>query len=221
MIREEKHTAHRQGCYFWGNTQVLRYVRLKKMVQEKDTLNEKQSIPCWSWCHGLLLFLHQFMRFVLLLLLHHSGKLAIPHDHMFLLLHIILRVLFKSLQRQGDLIIWYSRVVLWLARDGNHWLSFLRRAYLPFVRNVFVAIYFQPIFDHQFRKFVLLMLQQYGEDCVVIGGRSTHFEISGYAIDLVDGAQCNCKHKHWFVFSTFLWTFQETDYFRLSCELVG
>ena len=27
------------------------------------------------------------------------------------------------------------------------------------------------------------------EDCVIIGGRSTHFEISICAIDLVDGAQ--------------------------------
>ena len=34
------------------------------------------------------------------------------------------------------------------------------------------------------------------------------------------GAQCKYKRKCWFVFYAFLWTFQETDYFRLSCELV-
>ena len=31
------------------------------------------------------------------------------------------------------------------------------------------------------------------EECVIIGGRSTPFEISIFAIDLVDGAQCKCK----------------------------
>ena len=36
-------------------------------------------------------------------MLHHSGKLAIPHYHLFLLLHILHLVLFKSLQRQGEL----------------------------------------------------------------------------------------------------------------------
>ena len=65
------------------------YGRLNKMVQEKDTSNEKQSLPCQSGCHGPLLFIHQFMIFVLLLLLHNSGKLAIPHDHLLLLLWII------------------------------------------------------------------------------------------------------------------------------------
>ena len=33
------------------------------------------------------------------------------------------------------------------------------------------------------------------EDCVIIGGRLTPFEISSCAIDLVDGAQCKCKCK--------------------------
>ena len=46
-----------------------------KMVQGKDTLNENQSLLCWRWCHGPLLFLRQFLRFVLLLLWHHSGYL--------------------------------------------------------------------------------------------------------------------------------------------------
>ena len=34
------------------------------------------------------------------------------------------------------------------------------------------------------------------EDCVMVGGRSTHFEISSCAIDLIDGAQCKFKRKH-------------------------
>ena len=33
------------------------------------------------------------------------------------------------------------------------------------------------------------------EDCVVIGGRSTPFEILSCAIDLVYGPQCKCKRK--------------------------
>ena len=95
------------------------YGRLNKMLQGKDTPNEKQILPCHSGCHGPLLFIHQFMSFVLLLLLHNSGKLAIPHDHLLLLLWII--------------------------------------------------------FDRQFRKVVLLVLQQYGKDCVIIGGRLKTF----------------------------------------------
>ena len=37
-----------------------------------------------------------------------------------------------------------------------------------------------------------------------------NLEISGCAIDLVDGAQCKCKRKHWFLFYSFLWTCRET-----------
>ena len=33
------------------------------------------------------------------------------------------------------------------------------------------------------------------EDCVIIGGRSTPFEILSFDIELVDGAQCKCKRK--------------------------
>ena len=87
---------------------------MKKMVQGKDTLNKNQSLPCQSWWHGPLLFLHQFLRFVLLLLLNYSGKLAIPRYYMFLLLQILRLFLFKSLQRQGDLrISGDSCVVFW------------------------------------------------------------------------------------------------------------
>ena len=171
------------------------------MDQVKDTLNEKQILPCRRWCHGPLLFLHQFLRFVILLMLHHSGKLAIPHDHFFLILQILHLVLFKSLHRQGNLSISRdSRVVFWWARDKNRRLSFLRRANLPFVWNRFVEIYFRPIFKPSILKFVLVVLQQCGKDCVVIGGRSTPFKISSCDIDLVDGAQCKCKRKHWFMF---------------------
>ena len=33
------------------------------------------------------------------------------------------------------------------------------------------------------------------EDYVIIGGRSTYFDISSCTIDLIDGAQCKCKCK--------------------------
>ena len=45
------------------------------------------------------------------------------------------------------------------------------------------------------------------EDCVIIGGRLTYFEISSGAIDLVDGAQCNVNVNLDLCFT-------------LSCELV-
>ena len=67
------------------------------------------------------------------------------------------------------------------------------RADLPFLWNVLV--YFRPIFDRQFRKVLLAMLQQCDEDCIVIGGSSTHFKILGCAIDLVDGVKCKYKRK--------------------------
>ena len=44
------------------------------MVQGKDTLNEKHILTFRRWFRGPLFFLHQFPRFVLLFLLHHSGK---------------------------------------------------------------------------------------------------------------------------------------------------
>ena len=147
MNCEEKYTVYFQGCYFWGDTQVLGYVILKKMVQGKDTLKNNQSLPYRHWCHGPLLFLHLFLSLVLLLLLYHSGKISIPHDHLFLLFQIIHLVLFKSLQRQGELSISVdTRVVFWWTIDGNFRLSFLKRADLPFFRNGFVAIFFSPIF---------------------------------------------------------------------------
>ena len=187
------------------------------MVQGKGTLNRNQSLSCLRWRNGLLFFIHQFLRLVLFLLLYHSGKIAIPHYHLFLLLHILQLVLFKSLHRQGNLSIsGDSRVVLWWDRDDNCRLSFLKRTDLPFAQSRFVAIYFWPIFVRQFRKFVLLVLQQYGNDCVIIGGRWTPFEISGCAIDLLDGVQCKCKCKKWFVFYAFLWTCRVTDYFQIS-----
>ena len=91
------------GFNSWGDTQFLGCRILKKMVQGKDTLNKKQSPPCWRWWHGPLFFIHRYLRSVLLLLLYHSGKLAIPHDHLFLHLQILHLVLFKSLQLQGKL----------------------------------------------------------------------------------------------------------------------
>ena len=124
MICEEKCTVHFQGSYFWGDAQVLGYGRLKKIVQIKDTLNKKKSIPCWCWSRGLVFFFRIFLRFVLLLLLLNSGKIVIPHDHLLLLLQILYLVLFKSLQRQYE-------------------LSISGRVDLAFFCNGYVAIYFQ------------------------------------------------------------------------------
>ena len=91
---------------------------------------------------------------------------------------------------------------------GTHFCASSGSPLPPFVRNRFVAVYFWPIFDRQFINFILLFLHQCGEYCIVIGSRSTHFEILGCAIDLIDGAQCKYKRKPGF-FLTF------------SCELVG
>ena len=191
---------------------------LKKMVQRKDTLNEKQSFPCWSWCHGPLLFIHQFLRFVLLLILHYSRKIVIPNYHLLLLLQVLHPVLFKSLQLQGELgISGDRRVVLWRARDGNR----RHNSWGYMIYHLFGTDMLQSILNRQFQKVVLLVLQQCSKDWVVIGGRSTTFDISSCVVDLVDGAQCKCKRKSWFVFYTFLWTFWEIDCFRISCEIFG
>ena len=112
------------------------------MVQGKYILNNKQSPPYLCWCHGLLFFFHQFLCFILLLMFHHSGKLAIHHDNILLLLQILHLVLFKSLQYQGGLRISGDSHFFWWAGDGNRRLSFLMRADLPFFRNGFVVIYF-------------------------------------------------------------------------------
>ena len=123
------------------------------MVQVNDTLNNNQIPPPWRWWRGLMFFLHRFMRLVLHLMLYHSGKLTIPQDHVLLLLQILHLFLFKSLQRQSDLrISGDSRVVFWCARDGNRRLSFLRRADLPFVRNVFFCDLFLSYFHPSVSK---------------------------------------------------------------------
>ena len=57
---EEKHTAHFQGCYFWVDAQVLGYGILKKMVQGKDTMNNKKSPPCRRLYHGRCSFSMDF-----------------------------------------------------------------------------------------------------------------------------------------------------------------
>ena len=57
----------------------------------------------------------------------------------------------------------------------------------------------QCFFDCQFRKVVLFVLQKCKKYCVVIGGRSIYFEISGCAIDLIDGAKYKRKRKQLFV----------------------
>ena len=142
------------------------------MVQGKDTLNDNQILPCWRWCHVPLLFLHIFLRFVLLLLLHHSGKLAIPHDHLIFLLYILNLVLFKSMQVQGELSIPVdSHVFFWWDIDGNH----TYHSWGELIYHFFGTDLLQSIFDRQFQKVVLLVLKKCGEDCVVIGGSSKPF----------------------------------------------
>ena len=88
------------------------------------------------------------------------------------------------------------------------------------IYHLFGTDFLLSIFNHQLLKVVLLVLQQCSEYCIVISGMSTHFEISGCANNLVDGVQSKCKRKHWFLFYPFLWTYRETDYFRISCVLV-
>ena len=118
-------------------------------------MNKKQSLPCRSWCHGLLFFLRLILRFVLLLLLHHSGKLVIPRDHLSLLLQIFHLIHFNSLQFQGKLSIsGDSFGVFWWDIDGNYGLSSLRRVNLQFVQNGFITIYFWPTLVRHFRKVV-------------------------------------------------------------------
>ena len=90
-----------------------------------------------------------------------------------------------------------------------------------FIYHLFGTYLLRSVFDRQFRKFVLLVLQQRNNDCGVISGRWTPFYILVCAIDLVDGVQCKFKRERWFVFYASLWTCWKTYYFRLSCELVG
>ena len=121
------------------------YVRLKKVLQGKDTLNNKKSPSCWHWCHGPLSFLHIFLRFFLLLILQHSGKLTIPHDNVFLFLHILHLALFKFLHHKVELIISGDiHVVFGWARDRNRAYCFWGHLIYHFFRNGFFAIYFWP-----------------------------------------------------------------------------
>ena len=171
----KKNTIHCQGCYFWGNAQVMGYGILKKKVQGKDTMNEKQRIPCRYWCHGTLFFLHKFLRFVLLLMLENSGKLTIIHDNLFPLfqtLHLFRCSANASWESMGDLIY-----------------------------HFFGTDLLRSIFDQNFRKVVLLMLQKCSYYCVVLGDMLKPFidiwpymvvfsvwvDILGCVIDLIDG----------------------------------
>ena len=43
------------------------------------------------------------------------------------------------------------------------------------ILNDHIFLLLQIIFDRQFRKVVLLVMQKYGKDCVIIGGRSKPF----------------------------------------------
>ena len=141
---------------------------MKKTVQGNDTLNNNQSPPCQSWCHGLMFFIHKFLRFFLLLLLQHRGKLTITHDHLFLLLQIIHLLLFKLLHHKGELSISGDIcVVFWWDRDGNSDYNFCGEL----IYHLFGMDLLRSIFDRQFRKVVLLMLQQCGNTLTSYMGR--------------------------------------------------
>ena len=134
------------------------YWRLKEIMQGKDTLNKKQIPNCLIWCHGPLFFIHRFLSFVLLLLMYHIGKLAIPCDRMLLLIQIMRLIIFKSLQHKGELrISGDSRVVFWWDRDGNCTYHFLGEM----VNHFFGTDLLRSIFGRQLQKVVLLVLQQF------------------------------------------------------------
>ena len=123
------------------------------MVKVKDTLNKNQSLPCRHWWHGPLLFLHQFLRLVLLLLLYHSGKIAIPHDHLVLLLQILHLVLFNFMQIQGGMSISGDIcVVFWWYRYGNCRQLFLKISDLPFFLERISCNQFLTYFCHSVSK---------------------------------------------------------------------
>ena len=109
----------------------------------KEGHAEQEAKPSLS---ALLLFLNQFMCFFLLFILHHSEKLAMSHYYLLLLLQILHRVLFKSLQHKGELSIsGDSRIVFWWDRDGNHAYHFWGDLIHHFFgTNVLRSVYFCP-----------------------------------------------------------------------------
>ena len=120
------------------------------MVQGDDTLNKKQSRPCRHLCPGLLLFLNHFFCFFLLLLLNHSGKLAIPHDHILLLVQNIHCVLFNSMQDQVNMSISVDiHIVFWWAIYGNR--SY--HSWGDLIYLLFGTDFLQSIFNRYFQFF--------------------------------------------------------------------
>ena len=117
--------------------------------------------------------------------------------------------------------IWESLDISMLSSGGIDITIATCHSWGELIYHLFITDFLLSIFDCQFWKVILLVLKQCGQGFVIIGGSSTPFGISVCAIDLIDGAQCKCEHKRWFLFYPFLWTCWETDYFRLSCELVG
>ena len=106
-----------------------------------------------------------------------------------------------------------SSVGIYMAISAYHsWREHIHHLFGTFL----FAIYFWPISDRQFRKVVLLVLQQCGKECIVIDGKWTSFMILGCVIYLVDGGQCKCKRKQWFLIYVFLWTCQVTNYCQIS-----
>ena len=127
-----------------------------------------------------LFFLHQFLRFVLPLLLHHSGKLAIPRDHLFLLLQILYLFLFKCCSTKA---IWESLEIVVLYYGGidmeiapiiseESWYTICSERICC---NLFSAVSFEKL----------------SSSCC--NNTAIHWPCRW-----VDGSQCKCKH--WFLF---------------------
>ena len=181
------------------------------MVQEKETLNKKQSLTCRRWCHVYCSFYIYFCASsssCCCIIVVNSPSLVIICS---LFSRFCTSTSSSSCRAKAS---WESLEIAALSSGRLDMKIAAYHSWGELIYHLFGADLLWYIFDRHFQKFVL-------EDCVVIGGRSTPFDILGCAIGLVDGTQCKCKHKRWFVFYTFMWTSRETDYLGLSCELVG
>ena len=125
------------------------YGRLKKMVQGKDTMDEKQSFPCRRWCHGPLLFLHQFLRFVLLLLLHHSGKITTPMIICYFFSRFCTSSSSSLCSAKAS---WASMDISTLSSGGIETAIVDYHSWWELIYHFFGTYLLQSIFDRQFQK---------------------------------------------------------------------
>ena len=182
------------------------------MVQGNDTLNEKQSLTCRRWCHTNFCASYSSCCCII----------VAKYPSLMIICYFFSRFCTSSyLSCCSSKESWTSLEIAALSSCGLEMAISAYNSWGELIYHFFGTDLLQSIFDRKFQKVVLLVLQQCGADCIVICGRSKTFYISGCAIELVDGAQCKCKRKRWFVFYAFLLTCQDTNYFRLYCELVG